>query len=99
MQKAGMLIFTTEKLTSVLVLNFLAIVEALAQLRGLERGSMSHPVSLRGSRVRTARTARTSRPRVPEGVACSICALALVILKKNVAGRRSVAKESFIPEK
>ena len=89
MQKAGMLIFTTEKLTSVLVLNFLAIVEALAQLRVLENGSISDPASLHGSRVRTA---RTSRP----GVACSICALALVILKKNVTGKR---KESFIPEK
>ena len=68
-------------------------MEALAQLRGVESGSILDPASLHGSRVQTARTARTSRPRVPEGVACSICA------KKNVAGRRSVAKESFILEK
>ena len=80
-----MLIFTTEKLVSVLVLNFLA---AFAELRGLKWGSISDPASLRGSCVRTARTARTSRPQVPEGMACSICALAL---KKNVAERRSVA--------
>ena len=94
-----MLIFTTEKLTSALLLSLLAIVEALAQLRGLESGSISDPPSLRGSRVRTACTARESRPRVPEGVACSICALALVILKNKVAGRRSVVKKSFLPEK
>ena len=43
----------------------------------VESGSISDPASLRGSRVRTARTARASRPRVPEGVACSICALTL----------------------
>ena len=40
-----------------------------------------------------------SRPLLPEGVACSICASTLVILKKKVAGRRSVATENFIPEK
>ena len=55
----------------------LSLLEALAQLRGLESGSISDPASLRGSRVQTARTARASRPRVPEGVACSICALTL----------------------
>ena len=74
-------------------------MEALAQLRGLESGSISGSASLHGSRVQTARTARASCPRVPEGVACSICALALVILKKKVAGRQSVATESIIQEK
>ena len=53
-----MLILTTEKPTSALVLDLLAIVEALAQLRGLESGSILDTASLRGSCVRTARTAR-----------------------------------------
>ena len=53
-----MLILTTEKPTSALMLDLLAIVEALAQLRGLESGSILDPASLRGSCVRTARTAR-----------------------------------------
>ena len=54
-----MLIFTTEKLTSALLLSLMAIVEALAQLRGLESGSISDPPSLRGSRVRTDCAHRT----------------------------------------
>ena len=92
---------STEKLTTALAMNLLAVVEALAQLRGLESGSISDPahLRLRCLRVRTARPVRASCPRVPEDVACSICTLALVILKKIVAGRWPVAKESFIPEK
>ena len=36
-----MLTFTTETLTSALVLNLLVIVEALAELRGLKSGSIA----------------------------------------------------------